>query len=358
MGDMSFPALAPLQIGPLRVEWPVFLAPMAGYTDAAFRSLCLEMGCGAAVTEMVNAYGLTIDHRRTGFYLERWENEEGAAVGAQIYGSDPATMAAAAAKVAEGGGFAFIDINAGCPMPKIRNRGDGAGLMRTPERLAEIVRAVKGAVGEMPVTVKTRVGWDVDHLNAMETTAGCEEAGADAIFLHGRVALVRHSGPSDWGMIAEVKAARRIPVIGNGGVNRAEDAAEMLRQTGVDGVMVGRAAIGKPWIFRDIAALARGEEAQEPSTDEIRGIIREHLRREVELRRRRGPKALKCDAETTACLVMRPHIVRYLRGYRGLRDFAAHLNERQSPAELLDRIDRVLDAGRRRDPVPEAPEEA
>ena len=346
--------MKPLQIGRLRVENPVFLAPMAGYTDAAFRSVCLDLGCGGAVTEMVNAYGLTIDHRRTGFYLERWENEEGAAVGAQIYGSDPATMAAAAARVAEGGGFAFIDINAGCPMPKIRNRGDGAGLMRTPERLAEIVRAVKGAVGEMPVTVKTRVGLDVDHLNAMETTAGCEEAGADAIFLHGRVALVRHSGPSDWATIAEVKAARRIPVIGNGGVNRAEDAAEMLRQTGVDGVMVGRAAIGKPWIFRDIALLAAGKRAWGAGRDEVRKVLREHLRREIELMRRRGPKALKYDPETTACLVMRPHIVRYLHGYRGIREFAAHLNERQTPEELLARVDKVLDSGLRRNPPPEA----
>jgi tRNA-dihydrouridine synthase B len=346
--------MKPLQIGRLRVENPVFLAPMAGYTDAAFRSVCLDLGCGGAVTEMVNAYGLTIDHRRTGFYLERWDNEEGAAVGAQIYGSDPATMAAAAAKIAEGSGFAFLDINAGCPMPKIRNRGDGAGLMRTPERLAEIVRAVKGAVGELPVTVKTRVGWDVDHLNAMETTAGVEEAGADAIFLHGRVALVRHSGPSDWGLIAEVKAARRIPVIGNGGVNRAADAAEMLKQTGVDGVMVGRGAIGKPWIFRDIALLAAGKKAYGAGAPEIRKILREHLRREIELMRRRGPKALKYDPETTACLVMRPHIVRYLHGYRGLREFASHLNERQTPEELLERVDRVLDSGLRRNPAPEA----
>ena len=164
--------MKPLQIGGLRVERPVFLAPMAGYTDAAFRSICLDLGCGGAVTEMVNAYGLTIGHRRTGFYLERWEeSEQGAAVGAQIYGSDPAVMAAAAAKVAGLGQFSFLDINAGCPMPKIKNRGDGAGLIRTPERLEDIVRRVKAAVeGRLPVTVKTRVGWDADNISAMEIT--------------------------------------------------------------------------------------------------------------------------------------------------------------------------------------------
>ena len=341
--------MKPLQIGGLRVERPVFLAPMAGYTDAAFRSICLDLGCGGAVTEMVNAYGLTIGHRRTGFYLERWEeSEQGAAVGAQIYGSDPAVMAAAAAKVAGLGQFSFLDINAGCPMPKIKNRGDGAGLIRTPERLEDIVRRVKAAVeGRLPVTVKTRVGWDADHISAMEITQAAEEGGADAIFLHGRVAAVRHSGASDWGLLADVKAARGVPVIGNGGIGRARDAEEMVRETGVDGVMVGRAAIGNPWIFREIAALEDGGRVVGASAAEIGAMVREHLRREVELMRRRGAGALKYDAETTACLVMRPHIVRYLHGFKRLREFSRHLNERQGPEELLARVDAVLAEGRK-----------
>ena len=138
-------SLQPLQIGPLRVEWPVFLAPMAGYTDGAFRSLCLEQGCGAVVTEMVSAHGMSIGHVRTGHYLDLWGAEH--PIGAQLYGSDPGRMAAAAARVAELGRFDFIDINAGCPMPKIRNRGDGAGLMKDPAKMAEITRQVKAALG-------------------------------------------------------------------------------------------------------------------------------------------------------------------------------------------------------------------
>ena len=193
---MSEYRLQPVQIGSLRVEWPVFLAPMAGYTDGAFRSLCLEHGCGAAVTEMVNAYGLTIGHARTGLYLDTWGAEH--PLGAQIYGSDPGVMAAAAAKIAQLGKYDILDINAGCPMPKIRNRGDGAGLMRDPAKMAEIVRQVAAAVGAtLPVTLKTRIGWCADTINVLETTAGAEEAGAQAIFLHGRVASVRHSGPAD-----------------------------------------------------------------------------------------------------------------------------------------------------------------
>ncbi len=172
---MSESILQPVQIGPLRIEWPVFLAPMAGYTDSAFRSLCLEQGCGAVVSEMVSAHGIAIGHVRTGHYLDMWNVEH--PIGAQIYGSNPAIMAAAAAKVAETNKFDFLDINAGCPMPKIRNRGDGAGLMKDPAKMGEITRQVKAAVGgALPVTVKTRIGWCADTINVLETTGAVEEA--------------------------------------------------------------------------------------------------------------------------------------------------------------------------------------
>jgi tRNA-dihydrouridine synthase B len=338
-----------LRIGRLRVENPVFLAPMAGYSDAAFRAVCFGEGCGGAVTEMVNAHGLTIGHARTNAYLERLPEEGGRALGAQIYGSDPGVMETAAGVVAGMGKFEWLDINAGCPMPKIRNRGDGAGLMRTPGKLAEIVRRVKAAVGDMPVTVKTRIGWDADSVNALETTAGAEEAGADAIFLHGRVATVRHSGPCDWEMLAKVKAARKIPVIGNGGIKSPADAEAMRRETGVDGVMIGRGAIGNPWVFRSFGRAARGEEDGLPSAEEIRATIRRHLDLEMELMRRRGARLLKDGEEITACLILRPHVVRYLKGFRRLRDFALHLNERQDAATFLGRIDEVLEGGRKRD---------
>ena len=343
---MSEFSLHPVQIGSLRVAWPVFLAPMAGYTDGAFRSLCLEQGCGAVVSEMASAHGMSIGHERTGHFLETWGEER--PIGAQIYGSDPARMAAAAVKVAESKKFDFLDINAGCPMPKIRNRGDGAGLMRDPAKMAEIVRQVKAAVaGALPVTVKTRIGWCADTINVQETTAGVEAAGADAIFLHGRVAAVRHSGPSDWKMIAEVKRARKVPVIGNGGVKAPADVFRMVQETGVDGAMVGRAALGDPWWFRDLRDLAAGRAPRLPTVDEVRATIHEHLRREIDLMARRRGKELKLGAELTACLVLRPHLVRYLRGFRGFGALARTLEERVDAATLLGRVDEVLASGRK-----------
>ena len=343
---MSVVQLQPVQIGPLRVEWPVFLAPMAGYTDGAYRSLCLEQDCGAVVTEMVSAQGLARHHERTGHYLDTWGDEH--PIGAQIYGSEPGAMADAAAQIAALKKFDFIDVNAGCPMPKIRNRGDGAGLMRDPAKLAEIVRQVKTAVaGTLPVTVKTRIGWCADTINVLETTAGVEAAGAQAIFLHGRVAAVRHSGPADWNLIAEVKRARKVPVIGNGGVKAPADVFRMVAETGVDGVMVGRAALGDPWWFRDLRDLAAGREPSLPTVDEVRATIREHLRREMELMARRGKRELKLGTELTACLVMRPHLVRYLRGFRGFGALARTLEERVDAATLLGRVDEVLASGRK-----------
>ncbi len=340
-------SLQPVQIGTLYLEWPVFLAPMAGYTDGAFRSLCLEQGCGAVVTEMVSAQGLIRHHARTGHYLDAWGDER--PLGVQIYGSDPGAMAAAAAQIAELKRFGFLDVNAGCPMPKIRNRGDGAGLMRDPAKLAEIVRQVKAAVGgALPVTLKTRIGWCAGTVNVLETTAGVEAAGAEAIFLHGRVAAVRHAGPSDWNLIAEVKRARRIPVIGNGGIKAPADVFRMVRETGVDGVMVGRVALGNPWWFRDVRDLAAGREPRQPTTDEVRAAIYEHLRREMDLMAQRGRKEMKRGAELTACLVLRPHLVRYLRGFRGFGDLARTLEERQDAATLLRRVDEVLASGRKR----------
>ena len=343
---MSAFQLQPLQMGSLRVEWPVFLAPMAGYTDGAFRSLCLEQGCGAVVTEMVSSQGLMRNRTRTARVLERWGDEH--PLGAQLYGSDAGVMAAAADWIAGLGVFDFLDINAGCPMPKIRNRGDGAGLMRQPAKMAEITRQVVAAVaGRLPVTLKTRLGWNADTINVLETTAGVEAAGAVAIFLHGRVAAERHSGPSDWDLIAEVKRTRKVPVIGNGGVKTAADVFRMVAETGVDGVMIGRMTLGNPWLFRDIRDWAAGREPRVPTADEIRTMIHEHLRRALDLMARRGAKELQLGAELTACLVMRPHLVRYLRGFKGFGELARTLEERVDAATLLGRVDAVLATGRK-----------
>jgi tRNA-dihydrouridine synthase B len=346
----AFPVL---KIGGLAVEFPVFLAPMAGYSDAAFRSLCMEQGCGGVVSEMTNAYGLMIGHVRTSRFLETWAGDEHPA-GAQIYGSDPGVMAEAAAQVAELGRFDFLDINAGCPMPKIRNRGDGSGLIRRPELLGEIVRQCKAALaGRMPLTVKTRVGYAAGETNIGEVGAAIEENGADAIFLHGRVALAQHSGPSDWEAIAEAKRERKIPVIGNGGIGRPADVFRMREQTGVDGVMVGRATLGNPWFFRQVREMAAGRPPGGfPSAKALEAMMREHLAREVELFRRRSPKELKLGAETTACLAFRAHLVRYLHGFRGFRTMARGLEERVPPEVLLARAAEVVATGRKCDPPP------
>jgi tRNA-dihydrouridine synthase B len=348
---MSVAPLQPMQIGSLDIEWPVFLAPMAGFTDGAFRLLCLEQGCGAVVTEMVNAHGMSIGHERTGHFLGTFEEER--PIGAQIYGSNPEIMAQAADRVAAMGRFDFIDINAGCPMPKIKNRGDGAGLMRDPALMGEVVRQVKQAVaGRVPVTLKTRIGWSADTLNVLETTAAAEEGGADALFLHGRVAEVRHSGEADWGLIAETKQARTIPVVGNGGLREPADLFRMVKETGVDGLMVGRAALGNPWFFRQARGLERGEEIGRPSAAEVRQTIHSHFEREMVLLERRGEKQLKLGVEVTACLVLRSHLMRYLRGFRGIRTLAVTLEQRQDWATLRDRIDQVLETGRRCEPPP------
>jgi len=348
---MTVSKFQPMQMGSLRIEWPVFLAPMAGFTDGAFRMLCLEQGCGAVVTEMVNAHGMSIGHERTGHFLGTFDEEK--PIGAQIYGSNPEIMAKAADRVAAMGRFDFIDINAGCPMPKIKNRGDGAGLMRDPELMGNVVRHVKQAVaGRAPVTLKTRIGWSADTINVLETTAAAEEGGAECLFLHGRFADVRHSGEADWELIAETKRARKIPVVGNGGLRAPADLFRMVEETGVDGVMVGRAALGNPWFFRQVRGLEKGGEMGRPSAEEVRQAIHTHFEREMVLLERRGEKHLKLGVELTACLVLRSHLMRYLRGFRGIKTLAVTLEQRQDWATLRNRIDQVLDTGRRCEPPP------
>ena len=213
--------------------------------------------------------------------------------------------------------------------------------------------SLQGLVRNRLRTARVLERWGGEHpigaqLYGSDAGVMAEAAGADAIFLHGRVASVRHSGPSDWNLIAEVKRARKIPVIGNGGVKNAADVFHMVRETGVDGVMVGRVALGHPWLFRDIRDLAAGREPRMPTVEEVRATIHEHLRREMELMARRGAKDLKLGVELTACLVLRPHLVRYLRGFRDFGVLARTLEERQDSQTLLGRVDTVLASGRKR----------
>ena len=309
---------APLKIGNLTVEWPVVLAPMAGYTDSAFRSLCLEHHCGLVLTELVTADGAARSHKLTLHYLETAPEER--PVGAHIYGAEPETMAITAAKAEQMQRFSLVDINAGCPVRKIMKRGAGAGLLKNPDRLFEVVRAVRQAVS-LPVTVKTRIGVSEKQCNILEVLRGIEEAGADALFLHARLVSARHNGAADWETLAKVKAASRVPVIGNGGIEAAKDAPEMMHQTGVDGVMVGRASMGNPWIFDEIYALWKGAPYETPSAEERARVMEDHLERlrnlatkEKVFRRRQ-----RWTPEEVACLRFRSQLVKYLAGREGLK---------------------------------------
>ena len=231
-------------------EQPFLLAPMAGVTDAPFRALCRAQGAALTCTEMVSAKALVYHDEKTKQLL--WSPPDEHPGAAQIFGHEPEVMAEAAPMALEYSGADILDINMGCPMPKIAGNGDGSALMRDPEKAARIVEAVTHAV-PVPVTVKMRKGWDADHITAVECAKACEQAGAAAITVHGRTRKQMYAPPVDLDVIAEVKRrVKSIPVIGNGDIVDGKSAADMFAKTGCDGIMVGRASFGHPWIFREI----------------------------------------------------------------------------------------------------------
>lgn len=336
----SIPAL---RIGSLVADLPFVLAPMAGYTDLPFRRLARRLGAGWGVTELVSVDGLARNSPATRVMLSSHAEEQPCV--AHFYGVDPDLFARAAADAEAGGGFAGVDVNAGCPVPKVLRRGAGAGLIKTPDRLCEIVRAMKRATS-LPVTVKTRIGATpgggrvtVDFMRRIE------DAGADGLALHARYTSARHNGPADWDLIGQVKAALRIPVIGNGGVTTAAQAMDYLRTYGVDGVMIGRAAIGNPWIFGELRARARGEPWQPPTRAERRALIAEHLAGQVEWAERElgARRRKKADADNLGARRFRAHLVKYLAGLRGVVEMKRGLNDIASSTDVLRAVDGVLD---------------
>lgn len=240
-----------MRIGSVELEGNIFLAPMAGVTDGAFRRVCRSFGCALTYTEMISAKALYYKDQKTYRMLRISDKEKPCAV--QIFGSEPETMAQVAGEAAAAGA-AILDINMGCPAPKVANHGDGAALMRNPDLAAKIVRAVVASAG-IPVTVKIRKGWDEQSINAVEIAKIAEQNGAAAVTVHGRTRKQLYSGSADWDIIREVKDAISIPVIGNGDIFSADDALDMLKTTGCDAVMVGRGAQGNPFIFRQISEL-------------------------------------------------------------------------------------------------------
>lgn len=289
-----------MKIGNIEVNNPVFLAPMAGVTDWAFRTVCAELGAGVTVTEMVSSRALVYKDKKSAKLLRK---NEGSICGAQIFGNDPQIMAEGARLALEISGCDFLDINMGCPMPKIANSGDGCGLMRTPELAGEILAAVVKAV-DVPVTVKCRLGWDKGSINVLDFTKRMEDNGAAMVAVHGRTRSMLYTGVADWDYIHKVKDNLSIPVIANGDIVGGESAVKCLKRTGADGIMIGRSVFGDPWIFEEVNAAIAGEEyAGRPILkDRIAVAVRQFQLSEED------------HGEKIACLEARKHFAWYLRG--------------------------------------------
>ena len=289
-----------MKIGSIQVDNPLFLAPMAGVTDWAFRTVCAQLGAGVTVTEMVSSRALVYKDQKTAKLLRK---NAGSICGAQIFGNDPDIMAEGARLALEISGCDFLDINMGCPMPKIANSGDGSGLMRNPELAGRIVEAVVRAV-PVPVTVKCRLGWDKGSINVLDFTRRMEDSGAAMVTVHGRTRSLLYSGVADWDTIRKVKQQLSIPVIANGDITGAEAALRCAKWTGADGLMIGRSTFGDPWIFAEVRAALAGEPVPErpPLKDRVAVAVRQ-----FEL-------AQQDHGEHIACLEARKHFAWYLRG--------------------------------------------
>ena len=320
-----------MQIGGVTIGSGLALAPMAGVTDAAFREVCSRLGAGLTCTEMVSSKALCYQDRKSRVLLRPFPDEH--PLQAQIFGSDPVCMAEAAQIAREASGADIIDINMGCPVGKIVNNGDGSALMRDPEKAARVAEAVVKAVN-VPVTVKMRRGWDKGSLNAPELARLLESVGVAAVTVHGRTRVQMYSGQADWGAIREVKEAVHIPVIANGDVFSAEDAVRILRQTGADGVMIGRGCFGDPWLFEQARAALAGEPvpARPPLAERCDVLVRQ-IERSAEVR-----------GEKVALLEARRHYCWYLKGVK----YANYYKEQINRMETLEDLYRVT-AGVKRD---------
>jgi len=320
--------LPELRVGGLCVGAPILMAPMAGVSEAPYRVIALEMGAGATPTELVSSKGLLYGNARTEGYL-RHDPATEPQLWVQTFGGDPASMAVGAEHAARRGAR-LLDVNMGCPVKKVTKNGAGSALMCDPPRAAAIIEAMRRAVGdEVPVTAKIRAGWDEDNRNAVEVGKALEGAGCAAVAIHGRTRRQGYSGTADWDIIRELKQSLQIPVIANGDVFTADDADRVVQQTGCDAVMVGRAALGYPWIFSELSARWRGQPAPEPVHAEARvQVILQHLEAHLE----------HVGDEPRGLKKFRQHLIWYSRGLRGgaaFRERAMGLLER---AEIEDAV--------------------
>lgn len=312
--------MAQVQIGNVTLDNQVFLAPMAGVSDLPFRLLCSRMGAGLVCSEMVSAKAIFYKNKNTEALLQIHEGE--GPVSLQLFGSEPELMADMARAIEERP-FAILDINMGCPVPKVVNNGEGSALMKDPLLAGRIISAVAGAIHK-PVTVKIRKGFDDEHVNAVEMAHVAQESGAAAVVVHGRTREQFYSGQADWDIIARVKDAVHIPVVGNGDVTDPQSALRLLQETGCDAVAIGRAARGNPWLFaRTVHFLDTGELLPAPSAEELRAMILRHAQLLVEYK-----------GEYTALREMRKHVSWYTAGYPHSARLRGRINELETMEEL------------------------
>lgn len=314
-----------LQIGNVTLPNQVVLAPMAGVTDLPFRILCHEQGAGLVCMEMVSAKAIYYHNKNTDMLMQTAPGEH--PVSLQLFGSDPQIMSEMARQIEERP-FDILDVNMGCPVPKVVNNGEGSALMKDPVLVRKIVTSMAKAV-KKPLTVKIRMGFDQEHINAVEIAKIIEDSGAAAVAVHGRTRQQYYSGEADWEIIRQVKEAVSIPVIGNGDVDSPEKARRMLEETGCDGVMVGRAARGNPWLFGRIVRYLENEElVEKPSAREVKDMILRHARMQLEYK-----------GEYTGMREMRKHVAWYTAGYPRSSKLRQAVNELESLKQLEELLE-------------------